>query len=526
MANPIKDREQWATRIGLILAMAGNAVGLGNFLRFPTQAATNGGGAFMIPYFISLVLLGIPMMWVEWSIGRYGGRHGQGSAPGIFSRLWNHPLAKYLGVLGVMLPLTIVIYYTYIESWTLAFSVFSATRAFPASDTFQGMAQFLQSYQGVTPEGPFGSILAAYVFFLITISINVLVLSRGIARGIELLAKIAMPILLLFAVVLVIRVFTLDFADPPPPYSVSEGIGFMWNPDFSQLRNSSVWLAAAGQVFFTLSIGTGSIITYASYLRAKDDIALTGFTTSMTNEFCEIVLGGSIAIPVAVAYFGLIQTQQIAAGGSFDLAFLAMPVIFQKLPAGALFGSLWFLLLFFAGITSSVALATPAMAFFQDELGMTRRKAALVLGMIMFICCQPIIFLLKYGFMDEFDFWSGTFGLVVFCFLEVTLFAWVFGMDKAWKEITAGADIRVPRIFYYIIKYVTPLFLGGLLVTWFLQSAWGILILRNDGSGDPIPEGYGLFRLGARGLMLLLFVGLAVLVWRTWRNRRTQDVDA
>jgi hypothetical protein len=166
------------------------------------------------------------------------------------------------------------------------------------------------------------------------------------------------------------------------------------------------------------------------------------------------------------------------------------------------------------------------MAFLQDEMGMTRRKAALVLGMVIFACCQPIIFLLKFGFMDEFDFWSGTFGLVVFCFLEVMLFAWVFGMDKAWKEIHLGADIRLPGMFYYIIKYVTPLFLGVLLVTWFVQSAWGILLLRNDQSGAPVPDGYGVFRLGARGLMVVLFAGLAVLVWRAWRTRRKKHVGA
>ena len=521
MTNPLKGREQWATRIGLILAMAGNAVGLGNFLRFPTQAARNGGGAFMIPYFVSLLLLGIPMMWVEWSIGRYGGRHGQGTAPGIFQRLWRHPVAKYVGVLGVMLPLAIVIYYTYIESWTLAYSFFSVTQAFPDSATLEGMGNFLHSYQGIsTGGGPFPSILTAYIFFLITITLNVIILSRGIARGIELLAKIAMPILFIFAIILVIRIFTLDFATPPPPHSVSEGIGFIWNPDYSRLSDSSVWLAAAGQVFFTLSIGTGSIITYASYLRAQDDIALTGLTTSMTNTFCEVILGGSIAIPVAVAYFGLTQTQGIAEEGSFNLAFQAMPIIFQKLPAGTLFGSLWFLLLFFAGITSSVALATPAMAFLQDELGMTRRKAAIGLGVLMFVCCQPIIFFLQYGFMDEFDFWTGTFGLVVFCFIEVLLFGWVFGMDKAWQELNLGAEIRVPKIFYYIIKYVTPLFLGTLLVTWFYQDAWGILILRD------VPEGYGLYRLGARALMAMLFIGLVFLVWKTWKGRKENHVDA
>ena len=122
-----KPREQWGSRIGLILAMAGNAVGLGNFLRFPRQAVENGGGTFMIPYFVAFLLVGIPLMWIEWGVGRHGGLRGHGSVPGMFESLWKHPVAKYLGVLGLFMPLVVLIYYCYIESWTLAWTFFSAT---------------------------------------------------------------------------------------------------------------------------------------------------------------------------------------------------------------------------------------------------------------------------------------------------------------------------------------------------------------------------------------------------------------
>ncbi|MCM8776306.1 MAG: sodium:calcium symporter, partial [Candidatus Omnitrophica bacterium] len=118
-------REKWGTRLGLIFAMAANAIGLGNFLRFPVQCAANGGGAFMVPYFMALVFLGIPLMWIEWGIGRFGGKYGHGTTPGMFHYLWAHPLAKYLGVIGIALPFTLVLYYNYIVSWTLAYSVFS-----------------------------------------------------------------------------------------------------------------------------------------------------------------------------------------------------------------------------------------------------------------------------------------------------------------------------------------------------------------------------------------------------------------
>ncbi len=155
------------------------------------------------------------------------------------------------------------------------------------------------------------------------------------------------------------------------------------------MGDPKIWLAAAGQIFFTLSVGMGTIHAYASYLKPKDDIALSGLTTAATNEFAEVVLGGSIAIPVAVAFFGLQATEDFAKGGAFDLGFVSMPLIFEKIPLGALFGFLWFLLLFFAGITSSVAMGQPVIAFLEDEFGMTRKKAVGILAIVVLIC-RPV----------------------------------------------------------------------------------------------------------------------------------------
>src|SRR3989338_7648503 len=143
-------REQWATRIGLVFAMAGNAVGLGNFLRLPVQCAQNGGGAFMIPYFVAFLLLGIPLIWIEWGIGRFGGKYGHGTTPGMFHYLWHHPVAKYFGALGIAIPFILLIYYTYIESWTLAYSFFSLTEKYFDIKSLEGMKGFLVGYQGIT----------------------------------------------------------------------------------------------------------------------------------------------------------------------------------------------------------------------------------------------------------------------------------------------------------------------------------------------------------------------------------------
>lgn len=513
------EREQWGSRIGLILAVAGNAVGLGNFLRYPVQAAQNGGGAFMIPYFIFFLILGIPLMWIEWGIGRHGGKYGHGSAPGMFDVIWKNRAAKYFGSLGLIISLVIMIYYTYIESWTLAFSFFSITQTYFDLHTFDSMRNFLYSFQGRETSEHFSSVLPAYIFMVITFAINFWIIFRGISKGIEKLAKIAMPMLFLFAIVLAVRVLTLGTPNPAnPDNNVLNGLAFIWNPDFSQLSNATVWLAAAGQIFFTLSVGMGTIQAYASYLKPKDDIVLSGLSTSATNEFAEVVLGGSIAIPAAVAFFGVTMTTQIAKGGSFDLGFVSMPLIFEQIPFGAFFGFIWFLLLFFAGITSSVAMGQPIIAFLEDEFKLSRQKATAILAVVVLISVQFVVFFLKYGFLDEMDYWAGTFGLAVFALVETILFMWVFGTDKAWKEMNEGGDIAIPKIFYYIMKFVTPAVLFIIMVWWFINDALPILLLKN-----AVPENIP-YIWGARILMITLMLALFVLIKLAWDKNKSKAI--
>ena len=508
-------RESWATKIGLILALAGNAIGLGNFLRFPVQAAQNGGGAFMIPYFLALFLLGLPLMWVELAVGRMGGVHGHGTTPGMMELLWKNRVSKYLGVLGIFIPLSIFMYYCYIESWTLAYSFFSLTGKYFGTTTQEGMRQFLHGYQGLESNSFFSGIGYAYLFFLITFALNTYIIAKGIACGIEKLAKIAMPLLFLFAIVLVVRVFMVGTPDPAyPDRSVWAGLGFIWNPDFSRLKDAKVWLAAAGQIFFTLSCGWGIIQTYASYIKKDDDIALSGLATVSTNEFAEVVCGGTIAIPIACAFFGLVATQAIAAGGAFNLGFQAMPLIFQQMPAGQIFGAIWFLLLFFAGITSSVALMQPAVAFLKDEFGFSQKKTVLICMVFLFIGCQPVIFLLGRGFLDEMDFWSGTVALPLFALVETILFAWIFGMKKGWREITHAAEIRIPAVFKFIIKYVTPVYLLILFITWIWQHAPRVIWM------DGIEYETKCCMWGARALLIFIFVLFGVLVKIAWARKK------
>lgn len=505
-----KTRERWATRIGVVLAMAANAIGIGNFLRFPVQCAQNGGGTFMIPYFVAFILIGIPLMWIEWGIGRFGGKYGHGTTPGMFHYLWQHPVSKYIGALGIFLPFGILIYYNYIVSWTLAYSAFSLTGKYLAVPSHEHMIDFLAAYQGKIQNEYFTGYVTAFIFLFITIAVLTWVLSRGVVKGIEAVATWGVPVTFIIGLVLVWRVATLGTPDPAfPERSILNGLGFMWNPNFAALKNSKVWLAATGQIFFTLSVGFGCIQTYASYLSEKDDVVLSGLATVSTNEFSEVLIGGFIAIPVTVAFFGLEQTQVIAKNGSFDLGFCAMPLIFQKLPGGQIFGTLWFFLLFIAGLLSSIALAQPMMAFLQDEFRLSRKNAALIVGGLCIFLVIPIVIFLRHGFLDEMDFWLGTFGVVLFALVEIILFIWVFKPENAWKEMRMGADIEIPKIFYPIMQYVTPVYLIILLGAWFYQDGLKIMFMRGVAAADYPYIWFARFSMTAMVVILMLLVFIA-----------------
>ena len=507
-------KERWGSKIGIILAVAGSAVGLGNFLRFPSQAANNGGGAFMIPYFISLFLIGIPLMWIEWSIGRYGGVHGHSTAPGMLHRLWKNRLAKYFGVIGIFGPLVIFIYYTYIESWLLGYCYYSLSGVLTGIHDKTSMTQFLQGYQGLVSNQYFHGISTAYLFFVITFALNMWIIYRGVSKGIELLCKIAMPALFIAGIIVMVRVVTIGAPDlSNPGWNVLNGFGYLWNPDFSALLNAKTWLAAAGQIFFTLSVGIGVILTYASYLKRGDDVALSGLSAAATNELAEVVLGGSIVIPLAFAFFGPVGIKEIAGSGTFNLGFITMPLIFSKISFGALFAFLWFFLLFLAGLTSSVSLIEPAVAFVKDDFKMAREKAAVIVSAVAFILCQPAIFFIGHGVVDELDFWGGTFCLVLFGTIEAILFAWAFGIDKAWEEIHYGAQLTIPKFYKWIIKYVTPVLLLTILISWFIQQGWATIIMKGINPSD-MP-----FILWTRIGLLFMFLTLALLVRWTWHRR-------
>jgi neurotransmitter:Na+ symporter, NSS family len=446
--------------------------------------------------------------------------------------------------------LAFVIYYTYIESWTLGYAVMSFTGKIPSIEgqtpqqAFDTMGNFLATYQGTNNGLPYSGTIMSVIFFILTLFANIFIISRGLSGGIEKMAKIGMPLLILFAIVVGIRVLALPGA--------MDGVAFVWNPDFSKITDGAIWLAAAGQIFFTLSLGTGSIETYASYLKEDDDVVLTGLATSSMNEFCEVILGGSISIPAAAAFFGPGAATAIANSGTFNLGFQTMPAVFSGLPGGSLFGGLFFTLLFFAGITSSLALAQPTMAFLQDEMRMTRNKAAITVGAIMFFAAIPIIMYLQYGFLDEFDFWAGAFLLLVFSLIEVILFFWIFGGKKAWAEIRKGEQIKLPEFFYPIMKFVVPILLVVILIKGAIDDMLPRILFKRwedlpnwskatASAGERMAYEFGLagrqlvvnaeetanfwFHWGARIEMMALYVLFIVLVSIAWKKYRAVNPE-
>jgi len=472
-------KEAFSSRLGVILAVAGSAVGLGNFLRFPGLAAQYGGGAFMIAYFISLLILGIPIGWAEWTMGRKGGLAGFHSSPGIFHAIVNHPCGKYLGLFGFIVPVVVYMYYAYIEAWCLGYALNAAAGTFSRPGIDYGA--FFGSFTGAKANGValhFG-LHDVGIFVVLVYFANFFFIYKGLSKGIELACKWGMPILILIALIILARVMTLGTPDPlKPDQSVLNGLGYMWNPrgiwnGFGKpgLGDPQLWLAAAGQIFFSLSVGFGAIITYASYLRKKDDVVLSGLTAASANEFCEVGLGGLITVPAAFVFLGVAG---IAGQGTFGLGFNVLPFVFSKMPFGDFFATIFYLLLFIAAITSSLSMLQPGIAFFEEGLGYKRKSAMGILAALTGLGTFIIWWFSKdLKALDTMDFWIGTVGIFVQGMILVAVYAWHMGIDRAWKETHEGAAMRIPNFYKFVLKYVSPTFLLIVFVMFISANVFG-----------------------------------------------------
>ncbi|KPU45958.1 sodium:neurotransmitter symporter family protein [Oxobacter pfennigii] len=455
-----EDRKNWGSKVGLVLAMAGNAVGLGNFWKYPYLLGKHGGGAFMVPYFAALLIIGIPLMMVEWNLGRYGGKYGHGTlGPMIYlqAREGISPKAAALmGALAGMMAFAVTIlvnsYYNHVIGWTLGYAVLSITGGYMnAGDTGAFFASYIQNPGYI------------FIFWLLSVAFLAFAVMKGIQKGIEAWAKIMMPIIYLFGFILIIRTLTLG-APVKPDWNPIAGLNFIWTPRWSELSWTGA-LAAAGQIFFTLSLGMGIIANYASYLKPDDDIILSGITTVSLNEFAEVILGGTIAVPIAYTFLG---TEGLKSG--VGLSFIALPNIFKSMAGGQFFGALWFFILFFAGFTSAIAMYNYLVALLEEEMGIVRNKASFVVFALYFVVGLPVglePILTKtadLAYFTEIDNWVGTYLLVVLGLIEAIAAGW-FMRGKAYDEMNKGSYWKVPSWFFKVfVQFLTPVSIIILLI--------------------------------------------------------------
>ncbi|OCA03295.1 hypothetical protein [Akkermansia glycaniphila] len=548
----------WNSRLGMILAVAGGAVGFGNFLRFPGLAAQYGGGAFMIAYFCSLLLMGIPLAWVEWAVGRRGGALGGHSPSSIFMLVTRSRWWKYVGLLGVAAPLAISFYYLFLESWTLGYAWKMVCGEFAEVTDFKGT---FGEFVGVAENGAaFDVSRSSFLWcFLVAFVLNYWLMYRGIGKGIEWFCKWSLPVLLLTSLVIMVRVLTLGTPDAAhPDRSVEQGLGYMWNPNkvvlesrneegdwkilqmlpqndsavlqvkeaqvaasggaerireitiSEGLMNPSLWLAAAGQIFWSLSVCFGSVCTYASYVKKKDDIALSALTANSANEVVEVGIAGMMIVPAAVAFLGVAAA---AASSTFGLGFEVLPQVFAEMPGGRVFGTLFFGLLFLAAVTSSISLIQPAIAFLEEFWLLRRRQSIVLVGFMAFLGTLAVSWFSK-GLvgLDTMDFWVGTLGLYILAFCFIVIFCFKMGLKEGYAELQLGADIDLPFWVMYVAKWVSPMILLAIFLSWLYENVFGtscpqIENLLNGEPGAYVPLGWA--------FLVLVFMGMVA-----WSSRR------
>lgn len=487
-------RAQWKSQWGFLLAAVGSAIGLGSIWRFSYVVYINGGGAYLIPYFVALVTAGVPLMILEYGIGQ----QMRGSAPMSFAKInlrW-----EWLGwwmVIFVMFG--IELYYTVVIAWCVSYIWFSLNLAWGTDpNTF-----FFQQFLGAT-EGPhvIGDIRSPILLALVVVwAVNWLIVFFGVEQGVEKANKIFMPLLLILILVLVGWTATLPGS--------KEGILLYLKPDFSRLVDLKVWIDAYSQIFFTLSLGFGIMVTYASYLPRKSDINFNAWVTSIVDTLVSIVAG--------LAVFGILGYMSAQTGKPFNeivrhgigLAFVAYPQAISLLPTfPQLFGALFFLTLTVAGIASSISILEAFSAALIDKFHYSRKAVVTVLSVLGFL--GSIIFTTGGGlaWLDIVDHFLSHYGLFLACILQSVLVGWIYGASRLREHVNSVSLFRIGRLFDFSIKYLIPVIL--------------IVLLANDLVSD-LQRPYGgypwiaLLLIG-RDWLIATLVAALIVAMRPWRK--------
>jgi len=446
--NNVVQRDSFTSKLGIIAAVAGSAVGLGNIWKFPYITGVYGGGAFVLVYLICIAVIGLPIVLSEFIIGRKAQKNAIGSfkklAPGT---LWFAP-----GVMGLIAAFMILAFYGVVAGWTLEYLFKAITNSFVGKNPADLEGLF----------GGFISQLAKPIFWqIIFMGLTCWIVLAGIKGGIEKASKLLMPILLIIIVILDIRAVTLPGA--------GEGLAFLFKPDFSKLSAEGM-LSALGHAFFSLSLGMGTLITYSSYMSKKENLATTAVQVTIADTGIALLAG--IAIFPAVFAFG------IEPGAGPGLVFITLPNVFQQMPGGYIFCILFFLLLAVAALTSSISILEVVVAYFVEELKLARRAATIMAASAITIMGIPCSLSMgvwsKVKFMDKtffdwLDFIASNVMLPLGGLLIVAFVGWYLGREKTEPEVTNEGELKAGYLplFIFLAKFVAPVviaivFLHGL----------------------------------------------------------------
>ena len=455
----MSNKVQFATKIGLIAATVGSAVGLGNVWRFPVLAQSNGGAAFLLIYIACVFILGIPVMMAEFSLGR----GGQSDAVGSFMNVTPGKKWWMAGAIAIIASYLILCYYMVVAGWTMEYLWNSIT----------GDLYSVANSSGVTDGSQFTTKMKEYIvddinpliFTYIMIAANFVVLMCGVKKGIERLSNILMP--MLFVLLIIFGCVSLSLP------KAEEGLKFFLSPDFSKI-NGTVIINAMGQAFFSLSLGMGILITYASYYPKTTILSRTAVTVSLLDMTVAIMMG--IIIFPAVTSFGL--TGESLAGPS--LVFSTLPEVFAQMPLTQLWSILFFLFLMVAALTSTISIAEVSIAFMQDRFKMSRIKACLIVIAPLFLFSSLCslsqgslgnMTIAGYTLFDLFDTVATNILLPVASILLCIYMGWVAPKSFFKGQLTNQGTVtsRVFHIVLFIVRFVAPILIGTILITHFIN---------------------------------------------------------
>ena len=459
-------RENWSARSGFIIAAIGSAVGLGNIWRFPYVAYENGGGAFLIPYLIAIFAAGLPLLFLDYAVGHKFRK----APPTAYKKLMN---SEALGWWQVMVTIIIGIYYASVLSWAGSYIFYSIGQKWGEDTQGFFFNTYLQNGEGLA----LGFVPTLFFGLVIVWAITMFILYGGVKKGVELANKIFIPLLVVLFTIMVIQAVRLPGA--------VEGLNAFFTPNWDAMTNYKVWLAAFGHIFFSLSIGFGIMLTYASYLKTKSNLTGSGVVVALANSSFEILAGiGIFAALGFMAFSSGVPVEKVVSGG-IGLAFIAFPKIISSLGAGGdLFGFLFFSSLAVAGITSMVSILEVPIAAFQDKLGWSRKKAVTIIGGGSAIVSTAIFSTHSaITFVDIIDYFANNIGIVLGGLLSIVLVSWFRRplLAQLKDHINKYSSIKLGKGWDFLLTVITPL---SLLV------ALGLTIkaVVTEGYGGYAPE--------------------------------------